>query len=158
MEKDTPIEVTSVQRPTLGEKYWYILPHSLKPTHTNDWHYETDNERWESGNYFLDQRAAAECAEGLEELRTRMEANAAARNNIDTIFITEVLDLSRYCHIVPDRKKPKAEQEAPDTDAAAAALAEAIGKYNKAKEWIRKERASLTKQVWEQIAISPKCG
>ena len=118
-----------------GDSYWFISSIDYKVVPTHDWHFLTDDERFENGNYFTDPALAKKCAAQIDdEYGDQLEKLNAALNKCKEDFFKTAGELA-------EKAKKKTVQVETYVEVAKA-LAEAHTTY-------REKRLELNKQISE---------
>ena len=96
-----------------GGEMYFISTRDYKVCHTNDWHFGSDDQRWNDCNYFLDVNAARACSIAIkEEYGEHLEMLDRDRENNRTTFIKIVREMA----VQAKRLMRKAEEAEPVKD------------------------------------------
>lgn len=143
------MKTTIRERVPKNTKYYFIKISELKLCFTNDYRMDSDNEKFEAGNYFYTHDAAMEVADLLQDkFADKLRSISYGERVNDRGFIKAVNGLVEKYKL---RKKAEAMPEA----AADALLAE-IDAYNKEKSGLSAQRREIMDNIHAIISKAPK--
>lgn len=151
-----------IKRLDRGVLMYFINMRDYKVCQTADWYFPTDDERWESGNYFPDAKAAKECAATIkEEYGERLETLDYSKEVNRQKFIKDMCALADKCKrkmgkAVEDDEDDKPKKKKPDFDAIAIDLVEIRDRYESRKKEINNDITEIREKIADIIKNYPK--
>lgn len=134
---------TIIRRSPKGEDYVFIRLSNFKVCVTRDEYFDSDDEHYESGNYFHSSETAKKCVGTLRELYgERLESLAYNKTLNEHSFIKSIGDIIKVHKLgVKEAKKAKA----------ADAMLAAFKDYTSNRDRINKDLATTRESVIETI-------
>lgn len=138
----------TIDRLPNGSEYFFIKLSELKACQTIDCHFESDDEKFSAGNYFLTRSAVRAVADELrEQFEDRIRSNRSARTVNEHKFIKATIDLADNCHL---------RSASADMLRASDLLLAAINDYRARKAALDAESKIIKEEVDALIRKSPK--
>lgn len=154
--------MNTIHRVPAGCSYYFIRLSQLKACATNDLRFDSDDEKFANGNYFLSRERCHECATELQEQFAEPLATISNKSeqNRDS-FLTAVRNIitAREWDAFPEKEDEIASLKKDELQKAAkgiSEMADAYATFEAERKALRKEREEITARVKEIIANFPK--
>ena len=145
--------MNTITRQPQDGPYHFIKRSTLECRTTTDLHFESDDEKWEAGNYFISKEKADDCADQLQaEYADRLEDLTHRRNRNRDKLCTALSKLYEDM----DKGTPVEEWDREDLEKAVALVKLSVKAFNTERQMLGSEFSQIQKEITEIITNYPK--